>query len=28
VPAAEPRATVTIPEPTAPRTQPGIAGGS
>jgi choline-glycine betaine transporter len=28
VPAAEPRATVTIPEPGAPRPQPGIAGGS
>ena len=28
LPAAEPRATVTIPEPTAPRPRPGIAGGS
>ena len=28
VPAAEPRATVTIPEPTAPQPRPGMAGGS
>jgi hypothetical protein len=28
LPAVEPRATVTIPEPTAPQPRPGIAGGS
>jgi hypothetical protein len=28
LPAVEPRATVTIPEPAAPQPHPGIAGGS